>query len=449
MLHTFRLPLLFLLAFAVSSCARMTTVMREYDPTNSRSIAIDAKQRVVLSGSPKVERQVNGSSTITTATPVICAEPSPDALSAIAASTGLALSNADREYVTNFALSESAGSIGLRTQSIQLMRDAMYRLCEGYLSGAIDPVGFETLHRRFQSSMVAILAIEQLTGAVRAPTVALSGSAVVGAAEIVAKYTELTDKSRQAIPAAQKSVEDATAAFNAAKTSRETLENEAATLKAELGGATTSPPADKAKLDRFNSLNNTLIPNAKKAEGERQASLAAATAALENLQSQLSYYDAARRAALSGGGNTSTIAVVNLPSDTSRSDAAMTNVATAVSTIVASTLGLNFTRELCTSILGRSVTTMVNLAEKSALTSCYEYLSASVKYTTQLATALETANKMPAASAEQIAAKDAAMEHIVDLSRLSPDGNGSFLMNFTGISADEVADQVLERLDSR
>jgi hypothetical protein len=87
--------------------------------------------------------------------PTVCAEPSPDALSALATTVGLSLSNADRDYTANFALSEAGGSIGLRTQSIQLIRDSMYRLCEGYLSGALNEVAFETLHRRFQSSMVA------------------------------------------------------------------------------------------------------------------------------------------------------------------------------------------------------------------------------------------------------------------------------------------------------
>jgi len=43
------------------------------------------------------------------------------------------------------ALAEQSGSISLRTQSIQLMRDAMYRACEAYLSGGISEGEFYSL----------------------------------------------------------------------------------------------------------------------------------------------------------------------------------------------------------------------------------------------------------------------------------------------------------------
>lgn len=45
----------------------------------------------------------------------------------------------------------------------------MYRNCEAYALGGASSIGLGTLQRRFQSTMVAILAIEQLTGAVRVP----------------------------------------------------------------------------------------------------------------------------------------------------------------------------------------------------------------------------------------------------------------------------------------
>jgi len=72
------------------------------------------------------------------------------------------------------ALQQSAAFVGLRTSSIQLLRDFGYRLCEAYLSGAIEPGQYDLLMRRFQKNVVALLAIEQLTGAVKAPPVILT-----------------------------------------------------------------------------------------------------------------------------------------------------------------------------------------------------------------------------------------------------------------------------------
>lgn len=82
---------------ALSGCASMTHLTRTRElttnteaPARAQTIIVDAKQRLITA-SPKVSR---GSD-------------------------------------VSFSIAEGAGSIGLRTQSIQLMRDAMYRLCEG------------------------------------------------------------------------------------------------------------------------------------------------------------------------------------------------------------------------------------------------------------------------------------------------------------------------------
>ena len=69
---------------------------------------------------------------------MVCAEPSPDALSSFASSiSGSAAVTGEGSGSLASALSEAAGSIGLRTQSITLMRDALYRVCEAYYNGAI------------------------------------------------------------------------------------------------------------------------------------------------------------------------------------------------------------------------------------------------------------------------------------------------------------------------
>ena len=78
------------------------------------AIHLDAQQRLVLATARGY-----------------CAEPSPDAMSAYASSIGLGLRVSPTTAASAAeALQSYAGSIGLRTQSITLMRDALYRMCE-------------------------------------------------------------------------------------------------------------------------------------------------------------------------------------------------------------------------------------------------------------------------------------------------------------------------------
>lgn len=161
-----------LFLFALAGCANLSTYNRT-DPVSHRAaqaIFIDAKQRGVHSA-PAYDDQVHGMVL------KFCAEPSPDALSAIAGGASGGLSVQDKVTLqAAFTIAESASSIGLRTQSIQLMRDSMYRLCEASLSHNTSPQ-FWSAFRYFQNSMVTILAIEQLTGVAKAPAVMLTTTA--------------------------------------------------------------------------------------------------------------------------------------------------------------------------------------------------------------------------------------------------------------------------------
>lgn len=104
---------------------------------------------------------------------IICPEPSPDALKTFAAS-----GSASKEDIATLsaAYQQSGASIGLRTQSIQLLRDQLYAVCQAYANGAITADMYQMYMTRNQRNTVAILAIEQLTGVVRSPNVVLSSS---------------------------------------------------------------------------------------------------------------------------------------------------------------------------------------------------------------------------------------------------------------------------------
>ncbi len=118
-------------AAGISGCGNLNSVFREFSVDSGTSVMVDIKQRAVLASS----RVSEDNHKITT----VCAEPSPDALSAYAAQLAAEASAPDK-FAAQLAASvnESSAFVGLRTQSIQLLRDALYRLCEGYMSGALE-----------------------------------------------------------------------------------------------------------------------------------------------------------------------------------------------------------------------------------------------------------------------------------------------------------------------
>ncbi len=185
-----------LLAVVASSslggCAYLSTYTRQVE-LDKASYSLDVKQRVVFSQ----DLQKTPEKGDRYSQRVICAEPSPDALTVISASAGASAaseiaaassrSTRDQQSGTDgrsgqslsvtAALAEQGAFVGLRTQSIQLLRDTMYRLCEGYAAGAISESEFTAMQRRYQSTMMGLLAIEQLTRPVVAAQVVLASSA--------------------------------------------------------------------------------------------------------------------------------------------------------------------------------------------------------------------------------------------------------------------------------
>lgn len=128
-------------------------------------VFIDAEQRAVLSNK-RSDRDIR----------VVCAEPAPDALSAIAAQAGVSVSDISNAVSAEGGVSEAAANIGLRTQTIQTLRDGFYRVCEAYMNG-LSQEQYSIMLRRFQTNMIALLAIEQLTGSVKGGDAVVSASA--------------------------------------------------------------------------------------------------------------------------------------------------------------------------------------------------------------------------------------------------------------------------------
>ena len=163
----------------LASCANLQTVGRTTPIDNGTAIHLDAQQRLVVASA-------NG----------YCAEPSPDALSAYVASLGFSTPGSQAREGASFleALKSTTGSIGLRTQSITLMRDALYRMCEASNNGHLSDLEVAAFLRRSQDLTAVVLAIEQLTGAVAANQLALApGSTATRAEELVSIQQALNE----------------------------------------------------------------------------------------------------------------------------------------------------------------------------------------------------------------------------------------------------------------
>jgi len=156
------------------------------DPEKSVAISVDAKRRFLLSN---VELKENNSKTENIWR--FCAEPSPDVFSVLsqAASGGATFGQTSDPKILNIALegafsnAETASTIQ-RTQTINMLKEMMYRTCERFLNGQISELEYPIIAARDQRIMTSILAIEQLTGSrLTQPTViAATGMASTGGA---------------------------------------------------------------------------------------------------------------------------------------------------------------------------------------------------------------------------------------------------------------------------
>jgi hypothetical protein len=196
-----RVFLFLLTAIALSGCGNLQRQSRIFQTNQSAGITIDASQRAIYS---VAKTDIGGRNW-----QAFCAEPSPDAISALAASFGLDLTVTGKALGVAAATQDATASIGLRTQTIQLLRDSMYRLCEGYASGALDETGFGRLQRRYQHVMLALLAIESLTGPVMAQQAAISGNTGASLGKGLGELSKVLGDSAGELAKAEKIAADA------------------------------------------------------------------------------------------------------------------------------------------------------------------------------------------------------------------------------------------------
>lgn len=179
--------LILLTALVLAACgANHHSIYRHQNIGDSSAslTSIDAKQRVIMTSASEPKDSSSASSGVDQSTFRYCAEPSPDVFSVIAQSLsaggtfGQQASPASVEATLNAAFSSAEqGSTIPRTQTINMLREIMYRTCERYLNGELSDLDMPIQAIRDQRTIVSILAIEQLTGAVTPQVVALGSTA--------------------------------------------------------------------------------------------------------------------------------------------------------------------------------------------------------------------------------------------------------------------------------
>lgn len=198
-------------ACGLAACGNLNSIHRTLDTASGNGVLIDAKQRAIIVSQRSDEVTSNDQTSQREKRYIACAEPSPDAMSAYAAQFAgeLAMSpqgadGTNRSAAIKGALQEAAAFIGMRTPSIQLLRDAMYRVCEAYANGAIDSDQYELLMRRYQRQIVAMMAIESLTQAGRVPAITLTTQGSTGGERALSEWMgeiknqqELSDKQQK------------------------------------------------------------------------------------------------------------------------------------------------------------------------------------------------------------------------------------------------------------
>jgi hypothetical protein len=348
----------------LSGCAGLTSVWWSTETpgqgdVGGRAIHLDAKQRLAITSGGEI--------------PKVCAEPSPDALSAFASAIGAGVTLPNQASASFAqALQETSGSIGLRTQSITLMRDSMYRLCEAYFNRAINQPQMVSLLARSQDLTVTILAIEQLTGAVVASQVGLGGTANASASANLVGNQQLLDAARANQTARE-------ADLTAAKADLQKKQAEQTRVKGELDavntklGASPAPTGDdktqldgqKAKLEKDLGDAKTAADAAQKAVDRAGVQVADATKNVEVTQNNRAAALTQATAAASGS------VTFSNARQTTLSDAAVEKVAAAVRGIVDVAMTKSYTEDNCFALLSalRSARTGENTRTNIAKTS--------------------------------------------------------------------------------
>jgi hypothetical protein len=165
-----RIGLIFAAFVPMAMCGCSGVIYQPFslDTQPATSLSVDARQRFLLvtdKGGKLGNRRVT------------CAEPSPDVFAAIAASATASATVGQQSGQLAASLVERAAAVGPRTQTIQLLRDGLYRACEAYMNGIVDDEEYKRVLLGYDEVMITMLAIDGLTASNRPVPVLGAGTA--------------------------------------------------------------------------------------------------------------------------------------------------------------------------------------------------------------------------------------------------------------------------------
>lgn len=288
-----------------------------------------------------------------------CSEPSPDALAAYAAAFGLGASSPASGAASAAASGQSSvASIGLRTQSITLMRDALFRMCEAYANGAVGPGQIASLLGRSQDLTAVVLAIEQLTGVVAANQAALTGTTAADSSASVMANQELLDtaladeqRKRERLEAADARLAEATAARDDAVTAHRGAQTDRDAVNTATNPAATAERMQEAENEvAFRMRERTRAQRAVETAETRRDSR---QQALDNAQRTREAVEANQDAAVAATSSaTTSSSQFSTPVQRIQLDKAATEaIAKAAQAMVQTVLAKDYTEDACMAVI--------------------------------------------------------------------------------------------------
>lgn len=230
-----QLTSLLVVAGLLAGCgARFSSIHRNVRLPDGASAVqlIDAKQRAIITVPVPGQIELSNAETaagdshlsaahsLASGQVRVCSEPSPDVFSTIAAAAtangsfgqSKAPSNINLDVGLSGATSEQGATIG-RTQTINLLKEMMYRTCERYINNGIGSLELSVQAARDQRLIVATLAIEQLTGVVMPKATIIGSFGDTAGGGSAAAAVVAIDEAQKAQAAAQKAEKTANDAY--------------------------------------------------------------------------------------------------------------------------------------------------------------------------------------------------------------------------------------------
>lgn len=233
---------------------------------------------------------------------VTCAEPSPDVAKAVSEAFSLSASLAAKGLPSGVspqvaaaisrAQSESIAQLGERLATIQLLRDGLYRACEGYANGAVSETIYAVMVSRYDDTMITMLSSELAAGAFGRSLAALESSASSkGTATL-----DLTEKS-EARKEAVGNFEKASSDLGNADTALEDKRAEESQKRKELDEAVKRQEADRAEVKEAETRDGATDAEKKSLAqdlGRSDAEVARLDSELKRTQREIARLEAAR-----------------------------------------------------------------------------------------------------------------------------------------------------------